>query len=92
MEDLVERYAPPDEPQRPVLGCDERPDQLRAKRRAPWPKAPGRVKRIDYEAERKGACHLCMVCQPLRGWRPVEVTHQRSHQAFAPWMQAVVAD
>ena len=91
-EDLLELYAPPYDPQRPVLGCDERPSQLRANRRALLPMAPGRVKRIDDEDARQGTCNLCMGFQPLRGWRHVEVTPQRTNQDCAPWMQAVVDD
>jgi transposase len=90
MEDILELYAQPYDPQRPVIGFDERPYQLRANRRAPLPMAPGRVRRIDYEYERKGTCNLFMMFEPLRGWRHVEVTQQRTNQDFAHCMQAVV--
>jgi hypothetical protein len=92
MEDILELYAQPYDPQRPVIGFDERPYQLRANLRAPLPMAPGRVQRIDYEYERKGGCNLFMLFQPLRGWRHVEVTQQRTNQDFAHCMQAMVED
>jgi hypothetical protein len=92
MEDILELYAQPYDPQRPVMGCDERPYQLRAKLRAPLPMAPGRVQRIDYGYERQGRGNLFMLFQPLRGWRHVEVTQQRTNQDFAHCMQAMVED
>ncbi len=47
MEDVLELYAEPLDPERPVVGFDERPLQLVAEARTPMPAVPGRPRRID---------------------------------------------
>ena len=44
----------------------------------PWSTA-----RFDYEYERNGVCALFMLNEPLRGWREVVVTDQRTAIDFA---------
>jgi hypothetical protein len=56
----------------------------------PQPVAPGRPARDDYEYRRMGTCNLLMMCQPVAGWRHVEVTERRTAQDFAQWMRALV--
>jgi DDE superfamily endonuclease len=90
MEDIVALSAQPCGPQRPGIGCDERPSQLRANRCAPLPRAPGRVPRLDDADARQGTCTLCMVVPPLRGRRPVEGSQPRTEQDVAHGMPAVV--
>jgi hypothetical protein len=90
MEDLLDLYAEPYDPQRPVVGFDETSKQLVAETRTPLPLAPGRPERVDYEYERHGTANLFLCCQPLGGWRHVEVTDQRTKHDFALQMQALV--
>ena len=90
MEELLEWSAEPYEALSPVVGCDESPDPWVSETRQPLPLAPGRPARDDDEYRREGTCHGCMCCQPLAGWRPVEVTARRTAQDCAPGMQAWV--
>ncbi len=90
MEAVLDLYAEPFDPTRPVVGFDEMPYQLVGEVQPPVPRAPGRPQRIDYEYERKGTCNLFLVTQPLAGWRHVDVTERRTKQDFAHQMKAVV--
>src|SRR5262249_1470588 len=49
LEQVLEVYARPYAPQRPVVGCDEASKQLLADVRPPLPPAPGQPQRVDYE-------------------------------------------
>jgi hypothetical protein len=90
MEDLLDLYAEPDDPKRPVVCFDESTKQLVAETRVPLPMAPGKPERFDYEYERKGTANLFLSCQPLGGWRHVAVTEQRTKPDFAHQMRALV--
>ena len=90
MEDVLDLYARPYDPKRPVVCFDEQPRQLIAEVRTPVPMAPGRPQRIDYEYRRAGTANLFLVFEPLAGWRHVEVTVQRTAGDFAKQMKALV--
>jgi DDE superfamily endonuclease len=90
MEDLLDLYAEPYDPTRPVVGFDETSKQLVAESRVPLPMAPGRPERVDYEYERNGTANLFLVCQPLAGWRHVDVTDRRTKDDFAHQMRELV--
>jgi DDE superfamily endonuclease len=90
MEDLLDLYAEPFDPARPVVGFDESTKQLVAETRVPLPMGPGTPERFDYEYERQGTANLFLFCQPLGGWRHVEVTDHRTGHDFALQMQALV--
>jgi hypothetical protein len=90
MEDVLELYAQPYDPQRPQVCFDERPVQLLKQVYDPLPAQPGQVKRDDYEYERNGTANLFVLCQPLAGWRTVKVTDQRKKSDFAMCMQELV--
>lgn len=90
MEDVLDLYAEPFDPQRPVVNVDERPCQLVADVVPPLPVQPGHPHRYDFQYERHGSCNLFMLCQPLAGWRHVEVTAQRTTVDFAECMRQVV--
>ena len=54
MEDVLDLYAEPYDPQRPVVCFDESSTQLLADVREPLPAKPGKPKREDYEYRREG--------------------------------------
>lgn len=49
MEDVLDLYAEPHDPERPVVCFDESPTQLTGHARTPQPVAPGTPARLDYE-------------------------------------------
>ena len=64
MEDVLDLYAEPYDPQRPVVCFDETSTQLLADVREPLPAKPGRPRREDYEYQRVGTCNLFLACEP----------------------------
>ncbi len=90
MEDVLELYHEPYDPQRPVVCFDERPCQLLSETRPPIPPKQGRAERYDYEYKREGTANLFLFFQPLQGWRHVEVTERRTAVDFAQQMRAMV--
>jgi hypothetical protein len=90
MEDLLDLYAEPYDPARPVVGFDETSKQLVAETRVPLPMAPGRPERVDYEYERNGTANLFLACQPRAGWRHVDITDRRTKDDFAHQMRELV--
>ena len=83
MEDVLEVYARPRNPERPVVCLDETSKQLIAETRTPQPAAPGLPARLDYEYVRNGTANLFMMDAPLEGWRHVKVTDHRTAVDYA---------
>ena len=77
MEDVLDLYEEPYDPQRPVVCFDETSKQLVAEKRSPIPAKPGRLERFDYEYQRNGTRNLFLFLEPQRGWRHVAVTERR---------------
>ena len=90
MEDVLDLYAEPSDPQYPVVCFDESPYQLVNEVRHPVPVRPGQPARYDYEYRREGTCNLFMFFEPLQGWRHMKVTDRRTAQDFAYCMQDLV--
>ncbi len=90
MEDVLDLYAEPFDPQRPQVCFDERPVQLLGEVYEPLPMQPGQVRRYDYQYERNGTANLFVMCQPLAGWRVVKATAQRRKVDFAVCMKELV--
>jgi len=90
MEDVLELYQEPYDPQRPVTCFDESPVQLIAEVREPIKARPGSTLRYDVEYKRNGVRDLLLMCEPLRGTREVLVTEQRTKKDFAHAMKHLV--
>jgi DDE superfamily endonuclease len=90
MEDVLDLYAEPYDPQYPLVCFDESPYRLVSEVRQPLPAAPGQPARYDYEYRREGTCNLFMSFEPLQGWRHVKVTDRRTAQDFAHCMKDLV--
>jgi len=69
MEEVLETYAKPYDPQRPVLCMDEQPVQLVKETRTPIAATAQHPRRVDYEYERAGTAEIFMFTEPLSGWR-----------------------
>lgn len=90
MEDVLATYALPYDPKTPVVCMDEASKQLIGEVAAPLPTRPGQAKGVDYEYERKGVCSLFVFCEPLAGWRRVEVAAQRTRKDWAACVRDLV--
>jgi len=87
MEDLLDLYAEPHDPKRPVVCFDESPIQLIGEVRVPITPKPGKRYRYDSEYKRNGTANLFVMVDANRSWRKVEVTDRRANQDFAVCMR-----
>jgi hypothetical protein len=83
MEDVLEVYARPHDPNVPLVWLDETSKQLVREVRAPQSATPGRPACEDYEYERNGVAALFMLVAPLEGWRHVTPRAQRTRLDYA---------
>lgn len=90
MEDVLDVYAEPYDPQRPKVNFDETSKQLIKEIRKPLPTQPGQPQRFDYEYERHGTRNLFLFVEPQAGERHVHGTEQRTKVDFAHEMQWLV--
>lgn len=83
MEDLLDLYAQPHDPDRPLVCFDEHPIALRSDKQPPQEATLTRPERYDYEFVRCGKRQLLIAFDPHAGWRHVWVREQRRKQEFA---------
>ena len=87
MEDVLDLYAEPYDPARPVVCFDETSTRLLAETRALLPAGP---RREGYECVRAGTRNLSLACEPRRGWRHVAIIQRRTMQVLAHQMRWLV--
>jgi len=83
MEEVLDVYTRPHDPEKPLVCLDEGSKQLVSETRTPLPMTPGQPLRVDYEYERNGAANMFMLFAPLDGWRHIEVTDRRTAIDYA---------
>jgi hypothetical protein len=83
MEDVLETYEQPYDPQQPVVCLDEKPVMLHADVRAASPVKPGREARRDNEYERCGTANVFCAVEPKAGRHFTFATPDRSGFEFA---------
>jgi hypothetical protein len=69
MEEVLDTYERPYDPDHPVLCMDEQPVQLVKETRRPIPATKRHARRVDYEYERAGTASIFLFTEPLAGWR-----------------------
>ena len=89
MEDVLDVYTRPRDPDRPLVCLDETSKQLVSETRMPIPMEPGQPERADYEYERNGTANLFMLFAPLEGFRHIEVTDRRTAVDYAKILKAL---
>lgn len=90
MEDVLDVYELPYDPDVPQICLDERPCVLLGDVYAPLPiKVGTRKRRIDYEYERKGTCCAFVIFEPHARFRQVEIRKQRTNQDFADVLRRI---
>ena len=90
MEDVLEVYHRPYDPNRPLVCFDEGSKQHTKETRIPLPAKPGVLTKYDYEYERNGTSNLFIFFAPLEAWRHIKVTNQRTMIDFAHCMRDLV--
>jgi hypothetical protein len=90
MEEVLDIYARPYDPDCPVVCMDEQPVQLFKETRAPIPATAKHAKRVDYEYERAGTANIFMFTEPLAGWREVAVRVTKTKVDWAVEMARIL--
>jgi hypothetical protein len=78
MEDVLDVYERPYDPERPVVCMDEKPYQLLGKIRPVLPMKPGSDWKTDSEYIRKGTCSIFAFIEPLGGNHHCDVKARRT--------------
>lgn len=89
MEDVLDVYARPHDPKRPVVCVDEGGKQLIGDVREPLPVRPHVRAKQDCNYVRGGMANLFMCFEPLAGLRHVAVTKRKTSVDFAWFLKAV---
>ena len=92
MEDLLDVYLRPYDPNRPVVCMDETSKQLIADTRIPIAAKPGHPQRYDVEYKRCGVTNIFMFTEPLGGWRRVSVTNYRKRLDWAEQIRILLEE
>lgn len=86
MEDVLDIYELPYNPDIPVVCMDEKPYQLLGEVRESWAMRPGDNKKIDSEYTRNGTCSIFAFVEPLAGRHHVSV---REHRTAIDWAEEI---
>ena len=78
MEDILELYHRPYDPNFPLICMDEQPVQLIGEVRTPIPATSNHPERFDYEYKRNGTADVFMFTEPLNGWRKVSIRENKT--------------
>jgi len=83
MEDVLDVYSQPYDPEVPMICMDEKPYQLLDEARQPLPIKPGSTEKVDSEYVREGTCSIFMFTEPLAGWRHAIALPRRTKKDWA---------
>ena len=86
MEDVLDVYELPFNPDIPVVCMDEKPYQLLGEARDSWAMRPGDNKKIDSEYVRNGTCSIFAFIEALAGKHHVSV---REHRTAIDWAEEI---
>lgn len=89
MEDVLDLYAQPYNPSRPVVCVDEGGKQLIGDVREPLPVRAGSPAKQDCNYQRGGMANLFMAFEPLAGRRQVVVTERKRSVDFAGLLRQI---
>ena len=92
MEDLLEVYVRPYDPNFPVVCMDESSVQLIGEVHAPVPAAPGHPELIDDEYVRNGVASIFLEVEPLGGRRQVKITERRTRIDWAHFVKEMLTE
>jgi transposase len=90
MEDVLDVYERPYDPNYPQVCLDETSKQLIGEVRDPLPMTADHCQKYDSEYVRNGTANLFIATEPLAGWRHVEVTDTRKRIDFAAFVRELV--
>jgi hypothetical protein len=83
MEEILDIYALPYNPEIPLICMDEQPVQLLGDRYEAIEMKPGRPAKEDYQYTRNGTCSIFMFTEPLGGWCHASAKEHRTKYDWA---------
>lgn len=86
MEDVLDVYELPYDPQHPVVCMDEKLNQLLDDARDALPMRPGDIQKVDSEYVRNGTCSIIAFVEPL-GSRHYTSVHE--HRTALDWAEEI---
>ena len=92
MEDVLDVYHRPYDPEHPMVCMDEASKQLIGEVRQPLPPRPGQIEKYDSEYRRLGTANIFMAMEPLAGKRTVQVTDRRTKVDWARFIRHLLED
>lgn len=90
MEDVLDVYQAPYDPQFPLVCMDESNKQLVGEVHAPLAAAPGHGQINDPEYVRNGVAEIFLEVEPLRGRRHVAITEHRTRKDWALFVKGML--
>jgi hypothetical protein len=87
MEDVLDVYQRPHDPEHPVVCVDETSKQLVEHVRVPLPAKPGQLACEDDEYKRCGVANIFIATEPMLGTCVTKVTERRACEDFAHFVQ-----
>lgn len=83
MEDIIEVYHRPYDPNFPLVCMDEQPIQFIGEVKIPIPATVNHPERIDYEYKRNGTANVFMFTEPLNSWRNASIRETKTKNDWA---------
>ena len=83
MEEILELYHRPFDPECPLICMDEQPIQLIGETRIPIPATINHPEIFDYEYKRNGTANIFMFTEPLNSWRNATVRINKTKNDWA---------
>jgi len=90
MEDVLDVYHAPYDPQFPLVCMDESNKQLVGEVHDPLPPAAGRGQINDHEYVRNGVAEIFLEVEPLAGRRHVDITERRTGKDWAAFIKGML--
>jgi hypothetical protein len=90
MEDVLDVYHAPYDPQFPLVCMDESNKQLVGEVHAPLPHAAGHGQINDHEYVRHGVAEIFLEVEPLAGRRHVDITERRTAKDWAYFIKGML--
>ena len=92
MEDILEIYHLPYNPNIPVICMVEKPIQSISDSRAPIPAIPSHPERFDYEYQRNGTANVFIFTEPLKGWRKALIRERKTKKDWAEEIRSILTE
>lgn len=89
MEQVLDVYKEPYDPDFPVVCMDESPKQLIKETRTPIPMKKGSERKEDYEYERCGVANIFIANEPLAGKRYIQITEKKRKVEWAVFIKKI---